>query len=161
MNWIRFLLAVVLSGFAATFTDWLFMGVLFHKKYLATPEIWRIKPGQNDTRSIVLSSLLGVLSCATFLYLCIWVGTSFVYHATPRWLSWSGWRRPYRSFLAISCGSKWIRYLVSLTRLVGWRVSPSPALSATGCSASENYKQTKSSTAIQSRIRIRCLWRTE
>ena len=37
MNWTRFLLAVVLSGLAATFTDWLFMGVLFHKKYIATP----------------------------------------------------------------------------------------------------------------------------
>ncbi len=43
------------------------MGVLFHKKYFATPEIWRIKPGQSDTRSTVLSSLLGVLSCAAFL----------------------------------------------------------------------------------------------
>ncbi len=84
MNWARFLLAVVLSGFATTLTDWLFMGVLFHKKYLATPEIWRIKPGQNDTRSIVLSSLLGVLSCAVFLYLCVWVGTPFVYRATLR-----------------------------------------------------------------------------
>jgi hypothetical protein len=75
MNWTRFLLAVVLSGFATTFTDWLFMGVLFHRKYLATPEIWRIKPGQSDTRSIVLSSLLGVLSCGVFLYFCIWSGT--------------------------------------------------------------------------------------
>src|SRR5216684_1689482 len=28
MNWTRYLLAVVLSGFATTFTDWLFMGVL-------------------------------------------------------------------------------------------------------------------------------------
>jgi hypothetical protein len=74
MNWTRFLLAVALSGFATTFTDWLFMGVLFHKKYLATPEIWRIKPGQSDTRSIVLSSLLGVLSCAVFLYFCVWAG---------------------------------------------------------------------------------------
>jgi hypothetical protein len=74
MNWTRFLLAVVLSGLAATSTDWLFMGVLFHKKYLATPEIWRIKPGQSDTRSIVLSSLLGVLSSAVFLFFCIWAG---------------------------------------------------------------------------------------
>ncbi len=82
MNWARFLLAVVLSGFATTLTDWLFMGVLFHKKYLATPEIWRIKPGQNDTRSIVLSSLLGVLSCAVFLYLCIWSGIILSYRAT-------------------------------------------------------------------------------
>ena len=82
MNWARFLLAVVLSGFATTLTDWLFMGVLFHKKYLATPEIWRIKPGQNDTRSIVLSSLLGVLSCAVFLYLCIWSGIILSHRAT-------------------------------------------------------------------------------
>jgi uncharacterized membrane protein (GlpM family) len=71
MNWTRFFLAVLLSGFATSITDWLFMGVLFHKKYLATPEIWRIEAGQNDTRSIVLSSLLGVLSCAVFLYFCV------------------------------------------------------------------------------------------
>jgi hypothetical protein len=82
MNCARFLLAVVLSGFATTFTDWLFMGVLFHKKYLATPEIWRIKAGQNDTRSIVLSSLLGVLSCAAFLYLCSWSGIILSHRAT-------------------------------------------------------------------------------
>ena len=82
MNWTRFLLAVVLSGFATTFTDWLFMGVLFHKKYLATPEIWRIKPGQSDTRSIVLSSLLGVLSCGAFLYLCVWSGIILSHRTT-------------------------------------------------------------------------------
>jgi hypothetical protein len=84
MNWTRFLLAVVLSGFATTFTDWLFMGVLFHNKYLATPEIWRLKPGQSDTRGIVLSSLLGVSSCAAFLYLCVWAGTPFAYGAMLR-----------------------------------------------------------------------------
>lgn len=82
MNWTRFLLAVVLSGFATTFTDWLFMGVLFHKKYLATPEIWRLKPGESDTRSIVLSSLLGVLSCAAFLYFCVWSGIILSHRTT-------------------------------------------------------------------------------
>ncbi len=82
MNWTRFLLAVVLSGIAASFTDWLFMGMLFHKKYLATPEIWRVKAGQSDTRSIVLSSLLGVLSCAAFLSLCVWAGALSSYRAT-------------------------------------------------------------------------------
>ena len=82
MNWTRFLLAVLLSGFATTFTDWLFMGVLFHNKYLATPEIWRIKAGQSDTHSIVLSSLLGVLSCAAFLYFCIWSGVILSHRAT-------------------------------------------------------------------------------
>jgi hypothetical protein len=82
MNWTRFLLAIVLSGFVTTFSDWLFMGVLFHDKYLSTPEIWRIKPGQSDTRSIVLSSLLGVLSCAAFLYLCVSTGAFVSHHAT-------------------------------------------------------------------------------
>jgi hypothetical protein len=82
MNWTRFLLAAVLSGFTTTFSDWLFMGVLFHDKYLATPEIWRIKPGQSDTRSIVLSSLLGVLSCVAFLYLCVSTGAFVSHHAT-------------------------------------------------------------------------------
>ena len=119
MNWTRFLLAVVLSGLAATFTDWLFMGVLFHKKYLATPEIWRIKPGQNDTRSIVLSSLLGVLSCATFLYLCIWVGTPFVYHATPHmaFLVWVAAAVP-----TIFSNIVWIKMdpLLGVSHSLGW-----------------------------------------
>ena len=75
----RLLLAVLVSGVAASFTDWLFMGVLFHGKYLATPEIWRIKPGQSDTRSIVASSLVGVVSCAAFIWLCQWAGA-----LTPR-----------------------------------------------------------------------------
>jgi hypothetical protein len=82
MNWTRFLLAVVLSAVATSFTDWLFMGVLFHKKYFATPEIWRLKPGESDTRGIAISSLLGALSCAAFLFLCYWAGTSFEHHAT-------------------------------------------------------------------------------
>jgi hypothetical protein len=75
----RFILAVATSGVATTFTDWLFMGVLFHRKYLATPEIWRAKPGEPQTRSIVASSIMGVLSCAAFIYLCRWAGV-----VTPR-----------------------------------------------------------------------------
>jgi uncharacterized membrane protein len=74
MTWARFLLAVVVSGLATSFTDWLFMGMLFHGKYRETPEIWRITPGGSDTRSIVASSLLGVLSCAAFIFLCRWTG---------------------------------------------------------------------------------------
>jgi hypothetical protein len=69
---VRFVLAVGASGVATSFTDWLFMGKLFHGKYLETPEIWRIKPGQSDTRSIIVSSLLGVVSCAAFIWLCRW-----------------------------------------------------------------------------------------
>jgi hypothetical protein len=69
---VRFVLAVGASGVATAFTDWLFMGKLFHGKYLETPEIWRVKPGQSDPRSIVASSLLGVVSCAAFIWLARW-----------------------------------------------------------------------------------------
>ena len=74
MNWTRFLIAVVASGVATTLTDWLFMGVLFHKKYLETPEVWRLKPGASETSSIASSTVLGVLSCGAFIFLCIWSG---------------------------------------------------------------------------------------
>jgi hypothetical protein len=74
MTWGRFLLAVAASGVVASFTDWLFMGVLFHGKYLESPEIWRSKPGQSETQRIIVSSLLGVLSCAAFIFLCRWTG---------------------------------------------------------------------------------------
>ena len=70
----RFILAVLASGVVTSFTDWLFMGVLFHGKYLKTPEIWRNPPGQSDTRGIIASSLAGTLSCAAFIFLCMWTG---------------------------------------------------------------------------------------
>lgn len=64
----RFALTVVAAGIAASLTDWLFMGVLFHDRYLATPEIWRGQARKPETRRIVLSSLLGLLSCAVFIF---------------------------------------------------------------------------------------------
>jgi hypothetical protein len=72
MHWGRFLFAVAASGVVASFTDWLFMGALFHAKYLETPEVWRNKPGQSETQRIVASSLMGLVSCAAFIVLCRW-----------------------------------------------------------------------------------------
>jgi hypothetical protein len=69
---VRYVLAVGASGVATSFTDWIFMGKLFHPKYLETPETWRVKPGQSDTRKVVASSLLGVVSCAAFIWLARW-----------------------------------------------------------------------------------------
>jgi hypothetical protein len=119
MNWTRFFLAVLLSGFATSITDWLFMGVLFHEKYLATPEIWRLKSGQSETRSIVLSLLLGVLSCAALLCLFIWSGTPFVYGATLRVvvLVWVGAALPI-----ILTNIVWIKMhpLVGVSHSLGW-----------------------------------------
>src|SRR5215469_8892868 len=72
MNWTHYFLAVLLSGVASSFTDWLFMGVLFHNKYLATPEIWRGKPGESETKRILVSSVIGFFSCAVFIVMCRW-----------------------------------------------------------------------------------------
>ena len=77
MTWVKFLLAVIASGVASMFTDWLFMGVLFHDKYGGqSPEIWRIKPGQSDKKYILASTLLGFVSCAAFIFLCRWIAAS-------------------------------------------------------------------------------------
>jgi hypothetical protein len=69
---VRYVLAVGASGVATSFTDWIFMGKLFHRKYLETPETWRMTPGHSDTRKIIASSLLGVVSCAAFIWLARW-----------------------------------------------------------------------------------------
>ena len=68
MDWLRFLLVVGLSSVIASFTDWLFMGVLFHDKYLAHPEVWRDANGKN-TDKIVISQGIGVVSSAAFTVL--------------------------------------------------------------------------------------------
>ncbi len=83
MNWTRFLLVVVASGIVASFTDWLFMGLLFHDKYMLTPEMWRGKPGQTETKTMLISTVFGLLSCAVFTYLCVLLG-DFSVKATLR-----------------------------------------------------------------------------
>lgn len=69
MNWARFLLTVVVAGIATSVTDWLFMGVLFHDKYNAHPEVWR-KPKGEDKKAIAWSTLMGFAVCAIFTFVC-------------------------------------------------------------------------------------------
>jgi len=70
MNWSRFILVVLIASVVTSFSDWLFMGVLFHEKYKAAPEIWRSSAESNERRLILYSQLVAVLSCAAFVYLC-------------------------------------------------------------------------------------------
>jgi hypothetical protein len=67
MSWLHFALVVVVSGLVASFTDWLFMGVLFHEKYLESPEVWRTSIPQG--RKIGYSELIGLISSAGFAWL--------------------------------------------------------------------------------------------
>lgn len=71
MDWTHYGLAVLAAVVAVSFTDWFFMGILFHEKYKAYPEIWR-RPqgGPGETRAILISTLFTVLTCAVFIYTC-------------------------------------------------------------------------------------------
>jgi hypothetical protein len=60
---------VAASSVIASITDWLFMGVLFHDRYAAYPEVWRGE--SRDVRKIILSQLVGVFACAGFVWLCL------------------------------------------------------------------------------------------
>lgn len=64
-----FILVVLFASVVASFSDWLFMGILFHDKYASAPEIWR-SPGGDERRPILYSQLVGVLSCGAFAFLC-------------------------------------------------------------------------------------------
>lgn len=121
MNWTRFLLAVIASGVAAMFTDWLFMGVLFHKKYLETPEVWRLEPGASESSSIAASTVLGMLSCAALIYLSIWAGALHAVSGALRLavLAWLAAPLP-----VILTNAIWIKLhpLVGVSHAIGWLV---------------------------------------
>jgi hypothetical protein len=71
MNWMHCAEAVVAAVIACSFTDWFFMGVLFHGKYKAHPEVWRDAVTQGgESRAIAWATLLTVVTCAAFVALC-------------------------------------------------------------------------------------------
>ena len=74
MNWM-FAAAVLGAGTLGSFTDWLFMGVLFHGEYNRYPEVWwpGIREGKN-TGPIIWASAIGYLMTAAIFVLCSWAG---------------------------------------------------------------------------------------
>lgn len=66
------ILAIVVAGFASTFTDWLFMGILFHDRYMKYPEVWRdgIRQG-NDRTAVIYSCALDFVVAAAIVGLCV------------------------------------------------------------------------------------------
>jgi hypothetical protein len=66
------ILAIVVAGIAATFTDWLFMGVLFHDRYMRHPEVWREGIiGGNDRTAVIYSCALDFVAAAAIIGLCM------------------------------------------------------------------------------------------
>lgn len=71
-----YLAAVLTATVVTSFTDWYFMGMLFHDKYMTHPEIWRAQPGdrKSERLAIAWSTLIGLFSCAVFIRLCEYLG---------------------------------------------------------------------------------------
>jgi len=72
--------AVLAAGVLGTFTDWLFMGMLFHDAYNVYPEVWRpgIREGK-DKGAIIWASALGFIISAGVIALCAVTGVQAVW----------------------------------------------------------------------------------
>lgn len=64
------IVATFVAGTLATFTDWLFMGVLFHDRYLLHPEVWRDRHQGIGKSAILLSSALDYVAAGAIIALC-------------------------------------------------------------------------------------------
>jgi hypothetical protein len=77
MEW-RLVAAIAVAGTIGSFTDWLFMGVLFHARYDRYPEVWwpGLRQKKADTRAIVIASALGYVTSAGVVLLCLFTGST-------------------------------------------------------------------------------------
>ncbi len=83
--------AAFAAGTIATFTDWLFMGVLFHERYNIHPEVWRpgIREGK-ERAAILWSCVLDYVSAAALVALCALVhANTFEAALVVTFLAWA------------------------------------------------------------------------
>jgi len=74
MNWML-VAAAFGAGTVAMFTDWLFMGVLFHDAYRRYPEVWRPGIAEGKERgAIIASSIIGYVMSGGVAALCLIAG---------------------------------------------------------------------------------------
>ncbi len=62
------LATIAVATLLASFTDWLFMDVLVHRYYAASPALWRPRGG---TARIVVSQAIGTAATAAMVALCL------------------------------------------------------------------------------------------
>lgn len=69
--------AALVAGTIGAFTDWMFMGVLFHDAYNRYPEVWRegVRGGSNR-KAILWSVALGYVMSAAVVAICALAGVS-------------------------------------------------------------------------------------
>ena len=78
MDWML-IAAAFGAGTVASFTDWLFMGILFHEAYNTYPEIWwpGIRGG-NDRKAVIWSALIGYVMSGAIVALCAVAGANSI-----------------------------------------------------------------------------------
>lgn len=118
MHWPMILLAVVASTVVSSFTDWLFMGVLFRDQMVQAPEIWRPLGTAGERNKILISQVFGAVSCAAIVALCIWAGALTVPRALT--LAVVVWIAAAAPLIAVNV--TWIRMhpLVGASHAMGW-----------------------------------------
>src|SRR5262245_43729744 len=75
MNWGRIALSFLAAAVGTGLADWLFLGVLFHDKYKAFPEVWR-RPqgGKGEGKAVGIAAGLGLLTPLSFVLCCAGLG---------------------------------------------------------------------------------------
>ena len=58
----RYILALIAALVAISLSDWLFFGVLFHKRYDKTPATWRQLPESRKIAGSMLFALIGTVA---------------------------------------------------------------------------------------------------
>lgn len=103
MSWIV-LVAVFAAGTVSTFTDWYFMGVLFHDRYGRFPETWWPRKG-SEQMPILYSCALGYITAAAVFALCALAGVDGIVSglkvAVIAWLA--------GSFVQVATTQLWVK----------------------------------------------------
>ena len=128
MNWTHFAMALAVSEAAISLSDWIFFGVIFHAKYMTTPEVWR---GGSEAKKIAWSLAVALIGTAGFLFLCVRAGAGG--YAGALWLAllvWGAASLPYSvtnvlfvkydPSLALSHSLGWLARLVIAALAYGW-----------------------------------------
>jgi hypothetical protein len=119
MVWTRFLATVIAAGVVSSFTDFLFMGVLFHDKYNAHPEVWRSAKGE-DKRAIMWGTALGFAVCAIFTFFCYRLNWQYYPLVVPLKLATAVWAMgPLPIVISNSIWMK-LHPQIALAHALGW-----------------------------------------
>lgn len=111
--------SILIAGTLSTMTDWLFMGVLFHRHYGRYPETWWPEFRETgDRRTIVVSSVLAYVTTAAVVALCAAARTHGIAAAlTLSALAWAA-----GPLVVLVTNGLWIRIdpRVTFAHCLGW-----------------------------------------